>query len=215
MAQIVEFTLPTDAFPLGEAVDAEPDLLIELERIVPTTHDVMPFFWVWNSGDFDAFARTVRRSAAVKSLAELAAVDSGRLYQASWNKEVEGVLQGVIRSNATILDARGSHDGWTFELRFPATDDLQAFQGYIVDHDISFELTRVKTLTEILAGDRYNLTKQQRDLIITAYKMGYFNEPQGTTQSEIAAQLGISQRAVSRRLHRGLRQLITTTIGGE
>ncbi|MFB9806924.1 hypothetical protein ACFFQF_17540 [Haladaptatus pallidirubidus] len=47
MPTIIEFTVPADEFPLGQIFQDFPDVEIELERMIPTNHALIPYFWVW------------------------------------------------------------------------------------------------------------------------------------------------------------------------
>lgn len=50
MALIVEFSVPTDAFPLGRAFEALPTgTTVELDRIVPTGETLFPYVWIRDS----------------------------------------------------------------------------------------------------------------------------------------------------------------------
>ena len=45
MSVIAEYSIPVSDFPLDRALSAVPNVLVELERIVPTGDGTMPFFW--------------------------------------------------------------------------------------------------------------------------------------------------------------------------
>ncbi|WP_231182864.1 hypothetical protein [Haladaptatus sp. DYF46] len=59
MSIITEFTIDSNEFVFGASMAKIPDTTIELERIVPTSDAVMPFFWV-ESDDFPRFESQVR-----------------------------------------------------------------------------------------------------------------------------------------------------------
>lgn len=215
MATIADFRLPVDEFPLGYAITADPGVRVELERIVPAEEDVMPFFWVWHCSDYEQFERIALETRAIRSLEEVSRTDAGRLYRARWAEAVEGLVRGVARTGVTILDGRGTSEGWRFELRFAERGDIRTFQQYCHDNGLSVNLRRVYTPRERSVGEAYQLTDDQLETIRTAYERGYFDEPQGVTQTELAEEFDISQRAVSRRLRRGLSRLVGNTVAIE
>ncbi|WP_254543577.1 helix-turn-helix domain-containing protein [Halomarina pelagica] len=215
MATIAEFTLPVGAFPLGDALTAESEIRIELERIVPAEEGVLPFFWAWDSGDFDEFERRVREKRAVESLTAVDRVGTGVLYRARWNHAVAGLVAGITEAGASILEARGTADGWRFELRFPDRDVLREFRRYTVENEIPLRLRRLYGVTQMRAGERYDLTEEQRTTIVAAYERGYFDDPRRTTQQELADHFGVSQRAVSQRIQRGLYRLVGNTLAAD
>ncbi|MFC4247322.1 helix-turn-helix domain-containing protein [Natribaculum luteum] len=215
MATIAEFWLPADGFPLGATIEADPAIRIEFERIIPADEGIVPFFCVWDANDFDAFERTLLETQAVRSLEKLSRVDSMRLYRARWNPSVEGFVHGIAASGATILDGRGTADGWRFELRFTDRAGIRRFQRYCEQNDVPITLQRVYTVRDARSGERYGLTDDQRETLHTAYERGYFEEPRGVTQSELADEFDVSQRAVSRRLRRALSRLVGNTVALE
>ncbi|MFC7155365.1 helix-turn-helix domain-containing protein [Halomarina halobia] len=215
MATIVDFTLPVEAFPLGDALTAEPEMRIELERIVPTEEGVLPFFWAWDSGDFEGFERRVHEKRAVESLTAVDRVDTGVLYRARWNHAVAGLVAGVTAVEASILEARGTVDGWRFELRFPDRDALRRFRAYAVENEIPLQLRRLYSVTEMRTGEQYDLTEDQRATLVAAYERGYFDDPRRVTQQELADHFGVSQRAISQRIQRGLHRLVGGTLAAD
>ncbi len=58
----------------------------------------------------------------------------------------------------------------------------------------------------------YGLTPQQRIAIVTAYEMGYFNQPRDSSLQAVADALGVSPSAASGRLRRGLQALVKATV---
>ena len=212
MATIAEFRLPVDGFPLGRAIVDDPVAHVELERIVPAEEGILPFFWVWECADLERFERTVVETRAVRSLEVATRVEEGRLYRARWNADVEGFVRGISRAGGTILDGHGSADGWRVELRFVDHAHIRSFLQYCHDNDVPIELRRVYTAADANVGTHYGLTESQRETICAAYERGYFDEPRGVTQAELAAAFDVSQRAISRRIRRGLSRLVGSTI---
>ncbi|WP_255170563.1 helix-turn-helix domain-containing protein [Natrononativus amylolyticus] len=215
MATIADFRLPLAEFPLGVAIEAEPSVRIDLERIVPTEEGVLPFFWVRGCADFEAFERRLLEREAVLSLELISETPEEHLYRARWNSDVEGFVRGITRIGATILNGRATTDGWRFELRFGEREQIRSFQRYCHRHEVPVELNRIYTASTTPLDGGYQLTDDQRETIRLAYDRGYFEEPQGVTQTDLAAEFGVSQRAVSRRLRRGLSRLVGSTVAAD
>jgi predicted DNA binding protein len=57
--------------------------------------------------------------------------------------------------------------------------------------------------------DRGRLTDRQREALVTAYEMGYFERPRGANASEVAAALGIAQSTLNEHLVTAQRKLLT------
>lgn len=212
MTTIAEFRLPVAALPLGVAIERDPPRRIELERVVPTADAILPFFWVWGEIEDDSFVDEICATEAVRSIKEISRTADGRLYEARWNDEVDGFVRGISEIEATILHGSGTHNGWRFELRFGDRSRIREFQTYCHDHDVPVDLRRLYTPEQEAEGKGYGLTDQQRETLRRAYEAGYFETPQRVTQSELAEEFGISQRAISRRLRRAISGLVGETI---
>jgi len=206
MSVIAELTVPVADFPLGQALTATPEMQIELERVVPTGDDVMPFFWVWGD-DVDAFVESLGRNRGIDRVKVLDRLEDGALVEAVWSDE-PGLIGGILESEATLLEVRRRDDGWVFRLRSPDRDAVAALQRYCADNDIDLRLNWIHTLSEVEAGDQYGLTDDQRETLFAAFEGGYFDDPRGTTLAELGEEFDISPRAASKRLRRGLRNLV-------
>ncbi|WP_137283976.1 helix-turn-helix domain-containing protein [Halorussus salinisoli] len=211
MSIIAEFTTPAGEFALGDALAAHPDVRVELEKVVPTRKQILPFFWAWGN-DLDAFAETVRDQSLVESLEVVDGVDDQILYRVEWSDVMTDLGRIIRQTDATVLEASGQSDTWQFELRFASNERVRSFQADCTDHDISLELRRLHSLTEIDTDDKYDLTSEQRDTLLTALEHGYFEEPRDITLEELSERLGLSPTAVSGRMRRAEAKLITRTL---
>ncbi|MFC4447731.1 bacterio-opsin activator domain-containing protein [Halorussus aquaticus] len=213
MSVIVELSVPVEEFPLGRALAATPDMEIELDRIVPTGDGVLPFFWVWGD-DVATFVSELEDESGIDEVAVLDRVSDGALVRATWTDE-PGIVEAIVESEATLLEVARRDGVWKFQLRSPDREAVVGIQRYAADNDIDLRLDWIHTLTEVEAGDQYGLTDEQRRTIVAAFAAGYFDEPRGTTLEELSAEFDISPRAVSKRMRRGLRNLVAATLVGE
>jgi predicted DNA binding protein len=199
MSIIAEFTIDSNEFMFGASMANIPNTTIELERIVPTSDAVMPFFWV-ESGDFSRFEKHVRNDPHVGDLEELDRVDGSRLYRAVWTEEVDSLLEGLAQAEAVVLEAYG-RENWVFRVRFQSHDRLAEFYNYLTANDINLHLDRVFSLTaKDSGGYSLGLTPEQREALVMAYERGYFATPSETTLQEMADELDISSQAFSKRI---------------
>jgi len=209
MSIVAEFGLPPQAIPGGSTLEDLPEATIKLERLVPTGDAALPFFWVFDC-DPQRFLDGLAREPAVADVEVLAEVEFSALFQAEWTPEA-AVIMGIRDLEATILDATGTADGWTFQVRAKDRECLGAFQQIFTNQGIDVEIRRIYSFSELMAGDRL-LTPEQRKTLVLAYQRGYFDEPRQVTQADLGDQFDISGRAVSNRLRRGTRNLITSTL---
>jgi predicted DNA binding protein len=95
---------------------------------------------------------------------------------------------------------------------FPSRDALSAFHDYCVSHDFAFGLERVYSADNPQEVGEYDVTHQQQEALEAAYDAGYFAVPRETTLTDLAGDLDISSNALSARLRRGHRNLLSNTL---
>ncbi|NLV03480.1 helix-turn-helix domain-containing protein [Haloferax volcanii] len=202
MAVIVELTIDSESFDLGRVTAVSNGVHLELERVVPTGGEVMPFFWAHGT-DFEAFERVVRDDRLVDDLAAVARIEDRVLYKVNWGESTSSLTRVLTDSEATILEARGN-DPWLFRLRFNDHAALTEFHNRCQDEAIEFHVERIYTLAEGEPGVyNFDITDEQQEALVAAVSEGYFEVPRRTTLNEVADRLGISPQAASERVRRG------------
>lgn len=210
MSIVAEFTIPAEALPAGDLLVERPDVRIEVERIVPTQESALPFVWVWGT-DPEAFLEQAERESDITGVDVLDRVEGGALCRVEWSPEAEPI-QGIRRLNATIIEATGTSEHWRFEVRTQEREAFIEFRELFQQAGIPIRLDRLYDLTDLVDGSDRQLTPEQREAVIAAYRDGYFEKPRQITQEELGEQFGISHRAVAERLRRGMRNLVAATL---
>jgi predicted DNA binding protein len=77
------------------------------------------------------------------------------------------------------------------------------------EYEVNFELAH---LTEYRRGDASVLTDAQREALLTALEMGYYEVPRAVDLDDVGDRLGITSTAASERLRRGERRLIERAV---
>jgi predicted DNA binding protein len=209
---VFEVAVPGDAFGLATALEEFPEIIVEFERIVPTGEG--PLLYLWVSGeDTPAFREAVRSDPQVGRFERLSAFDEGALYALRWTDAVDGLLQWVTMSpdDVALLHAEGEEGEWTLKLRFPSRDRIGAFRAFCDDHDIPLRVVRLYDLEDPKLG-QYNLTRKQREALLRALDLGYFEVPRTATLADVAETLDISAKSVSERLRRGQTNLVSNSL---
>lgn len=210
MSTVATFSVPAEAFCLGETLRSQPAITVELDRLVAHSPDyVMPFVWVLDT-DRETFEDALADDSTVESATVTDSFETTHLYQMTWTDVVSERLAVFLDHEGVILEARGAGDEWRFEVRFGSRDHFTDFR----DHFTAFgEVTLRQLGTPQTPGDAsYDLSEKQREALLVAYDTGYFETPSTATGEDVARQLGVSQQAISMRLQRGTSTLIENTL---
>lgn len=205
MSTVAEFTLAADEFPLGTIFGQLPEVAVQLERVIPDTNGVVPYFWV-RGAETDDIVEQFTDHPGVRDIQLVDQVDSEYLMRCEWEPEYDGVLDALISPEVILLSAIGTATEWTFELRGESREAIAEFRDYCHNHGASVTLTKLRGLQPLDA--KQGLTESQREALLLAYERGYFSSPREATLEEIADELNISQQALGSRLRRGNRRLI-------
>ncbi|MDG5759958.1 helix-turn-helix domain-containing protein [Natronococcus sp. A-GB1] len=212
MSVIVEFSIATEEFVFGSALETVERMEIELEAIVPVGGQFIPYFWATGEG-FEPFEHHVGSEPDIESITRIDRIDGTALYRAVWSSDADGLLGGLAEAEAVVLEAMTAEEGWYFRVRFPSNELVERFSEYCSDRSISIRVGRVHPLAEASrAGRRFELTPGQREAIVLAVQRGYFEVPRETDLTAIADELGISQQAASERVRRGANAVLRAAL---
>lgn len=210
MSVIVELTLPAQEFELGQILQMEGDTSIILETMVPLGERSIPFFTLHDGRT--AFEETVREHPNVADIHVVNTHDGKTLYALDWQITADSFFQGIVATDAHILEATGSPRTWAFELRFSSHEALSDFKEYCTEAAIPIDVKRIYNPTKPDAGPWYGLTPAQREMLIRAVNAGYYSIPRQASTQALAEEIGISDQAVTERLRRGITALVTNTL---
>lgn len=206
MSIIAEFSIPPEALPGGDLLTKMSNTTLELERIVPTEENALPFFWVWGE-NVTTFVTNVQNDPEIANITILDRVEHGALVRAKWTPEAD-LIHAIKALRATILEARATADEWRFRIRAEHPEGITTFREIFTAHDVPVTLDRLYDLSELVDGHRGVVTDEQRETLLAAYEQGYYEQPREIDQQELGEQFDITSRAVSDRLRRGTANLI-------
>lgn len=213
MTTIAGLRIASEDFVLGEVL-THPSARIELTQFVPTSEHLLPYFWVNEGYDVDAFERQIRADPCVDSLTSLDGSVTKTLYYIEWadDAELNGLLSVFRDTNLLVEEAEGTAEEWRFQIRAHDTETLEAFQRACIDQRIPIEVTHVYQNPTGSRTDSYGLTPKQHEALALALERGYFAVPREISLTELAKEVGISRQAYSRRLQRGLRGILKRSL---
>ena len=207
MSVVLEFSVDGTEFALGKVLSGSPAMRLEIERIVPTGTQIMPFVWATGT-NHEAFEATVRESPQIAELLVLDKVKNSALYRINSTTPPEDLIKGIADSDATVLEAKGSEQ-WQFRLRFIDHDRLSTFHTYCTDHEIPIHIERTYTFSaEADQRRQFGLSREQREALVLALQRGYFATPSETNLETLADELDISRQALSNRIRRGNEKIL-------
>lgn len=211
MAIEASFTVEQPEFPLNAVFKELPDASIELDRVVPTTDAVVPYFWIY-SENISELSADLHSDEGVNEFKVIDELEAQMLVRIDWNLDHESVLTAIVNTDVTLLSGLGDEENWTFEVRSSDQKKVSEFQTYCRENDLPIKLTQLHALSPLESDREYDLTEGQRKALILAYSRGYFDSPRDAAQADLADELDISRQAVSSRLQRGLRRLVASTL---
>ena len=220
MSILVEFSISTDRFALGNFISRYEGLEAELERIVPTEDRAIPYVWVTGPPEtLDELTDTLDESGKtddVTVLDDLSVNNSGNrsyLYRIEWVLDDLDIIKGIISAQGSVLEGEASNHYWRLRFRFEKHQRVAEFYQYLADNEITdFTIDSIYELTNSSGRDSKTLTPQQREALTVAAQDGYFDIPRETNLKAIGDELGITQQATSERVRRGVRNVVFDTL---
>ncbi|WP_435101540.1 helix-turn-helix domain-containing protein [Halarchaeum sp. P4] len=204
MSVIADVEVAATSFELGRALTVPGRADVELEEMVPLEHAVVPLFWL-NATSAAEFVASVEANENVEDLAVVEEEHGRTLYSLQWDARDDRLLGAIPDHDGYLLSATGSETTWLFQVRFPDHDAFEAFCDQCSDNYIDYDVRSLYHSTRPDSGRWYGLTEQQYETLLLAHERGYYDIPRQVTTRELAAELGISDQAVTERLRRAIR----------
>ena len=211
MPVIIELALPATEFQLGQILATEGEGKITLKTMVPLGGRSVPFFHATDHVR-EKFEARVRDHPTVSNLYVVSSHNAETLYELDWKMDTEGFFNSVLTVDGHILEATGGQDTWVFQIRFRTHDALSEFQKDCFESDIPVDIRRIYNPTKPDAGPWYGLTAPQRETLMYAVEMGYYELPRQISTQEVANEFDISDQAASERLRRAIDMLVANTL---
>ncbi|WP_049935470.1 helix-turn-helix domain-containing protein [Haloplanus natans] len=170
------------------------------------------FFYHIKSSDFSRFEDGLREDRTVGEFERVIETrDERAIYSFEYTDEAKLLSPVISAANGVILDMENDGRAWVLTVWIPERTDLVHLWDYAQQHDIDIELLRVNEYASLGETDA-GLTDSQREALLVACEMGYFEEPRNATLGDVAAELGISQPAASGLLRRGIKRLVVSSL---
>ena len=186
-------------------------MVFEVDRVVAhDTSHVVPFVRA-TRGKFDELTEILEADSSVEEVELLAEVEDESYYRMVWTDRAQVIGYMVAEQGATVHEATASDGEWHLRVFFPERSGLAATNEFAQENGFTLNVTRIYGL-EDLEEAQHELTQQQYNTLTAAVEIGYYDIPRETNAQEFADDLDISHQALSERLRRGHKNLITNSL---
>ncbi|RQG90376.1 bacterio-opsin activator [Natrarchaeobius halalkaliphilus] len=207
MTSIADIEIPADGTGLGELFDDVPGLTCEMERVIASSGHGL-----WLAGS--------SRSKIEDALTDAAAIDTYScitddeeryLYDIEFDDGTVDPFEVVLEQNGTVLSASASNGSWLLSVRVIDRENVSTLYDRLVEYDVSPTIVRLFDLAEE-SRTQCGLTARQYETLVAAIDHGYFEIPREVSMQELSDELDISHQALSERLRRAYRALVTSEL---
>lgn len=199
---------------LRQALREFSELEVEVRNIATGPETPLRTICAVTGSDCGAFGEAAAEDPAVD---EVKLLEDGQLRRLYWVRAVPDTVdqrayEAAIDSGGVYLQSRRVEDGWCTTMNYPDESCFREFQRRISEEGMEIEPTVIRVGQYLLSGGAFELTQKQEAVLSVAVEGGYFEVPRGSTLSEVADRLGISEQAASERLRRAMRSLASAAV---
>lgn len=223
MPLVAEYRLKCTHLPLVNTASAVPSVDLALKIGQPNQGSLPPFFVRASGNELDRLEREFDRESFVGEYTEISSLAQTRQYQiipaVGMVKQLEDVvddpneLKSLATNHSVVKNIHVVGEGWVQERWFAHRDAFDEYRMFWQDNGVGISVERLYRSTGKQESETL-LTDRQREAVVTAYEMGYFDIPRSSTHAEVADSLGISPPSLSERLRRAYSRLIEGFLKG-
>lgn len=165
----------------------------------------------------ETFEAALSADDTVASVAPLDTESNPRRYRVSLSPEGRhaSLYPVWVDLDGMLLNAHVTDAGWDVRLALPSREALCRFRDRCEERDLSMTLDGLYSRDPMDDDNQFGLTDPQRDILLQAIKLGYFDIPRSASLAELGQSLDITGQAASERLRRALKSLLETSMTDE
>ena len=226
MGLVAEYEIAFEQLPLVEVAATVPEATLTVDVGQPNQGGPPPFVVRVADGPIDAVEQAFDRVAFVDSWSRIERTAETARYQLvpattmdeQLGRHVDQPDQlRALASNESIVERiEVTPEGWRQQRWFADRSAFEQYCAFWRETADAFSLFRLTDATDVAeATPTDGMTDRQREALVTAYEMGYFEIPRTTSLGDVAAELGISASSLSERLRRAQTHLVETQLDEE
>ncbi|WP_416841685.1 helix-turn-helix domain-containing protein [Haloferax sp. DFSO52] len=169
-------------------------------------------FVVVEGSNPEALLDALKSDPTVTDAAYLGSIGDDNRYRVHFESGVPLVPPSTTEMGVRVISVQHEDGAWNVQMHLPAHSTLHRVQSHYHDHDITFRVKRLHVARDTDVGAETMLLPGHREVLLVAYRNGYFNVPRKISQGELAKRLGISKSGVSQRIRRAVGRLVKATL---
>lgn len=186
------------------------DIRVILQATTDPSSGTFPF--VIEYDDIEELEATLDADHTVTDYKQIDSNNGTHIYYIQHPDTTKLISPAVTAANGFLLQAETKDKGWLIQAQLPSRDALHTVWECARENDISFSLLEMYEKREGGSDTSFGLTEEQQKALEVAYEKGYFSEPREMSLEDVADEVGVSSTAMSGRLRRGMRNLISSTL---
>ncbi|SEH11072.1 Predicted DNA binding protein, contains HTH domain [Natronorubrum sediminis] len=207
MTSIADIEISADGTGTGELFDAIPSLTCEMERVIASSGHGL-----WLSGPSqEAIEDALTEASGIESYTLISTDDGRWLYDLQFNNATTDVFELILEEQGTVLSASASSGTWLLSIRFADRESVSSLYDRLDEAEITPTIVRLFDLADE-THTQCGLTARQYETLVAAIDHGYFEIPREVSMQELSEELDISHQALSERLRRAYRALVTSEL---
>lgn len=213
MSFIADISLSSPDLMLVHTMRAVPDASIESIYHAAATASVPSLFYSiqCDSVDRERLEDVLADDPSVREATLTEELEERWIYRIELTSNQLLVVPRLVELGGAFLRARSADDGWTIKTRMPDREALVEFKSFCDEVDVGFEVQQLYQTAQEGEDDatgEHGLTAAQREALVTAYEVGYFEEPRRASLRDLGEELGVSSTAAGGRIRRGTALLV-------
>lgn len=214
MTSIIEVGVPAEELALGDTLRAVPGARVDVIRTVPSEPNGVTQVLAFEGND-DEVGPALRSDGSVAATTPLATLEKECVYRVEWGEPTVDQLRELFWGDGTMLRTQASNDKWCFRVMFADRDSMGDWYNHCRDLGLSVDIESIYDPTVAVRPRQYGLSQKQYVTLETALQSGFYDIPRKITLEELADEFDVTHQALSERLSRAHRVMITNVVSAD